>query len=50
MGGLFCTLIVDVHEGRNVANFNVPRAYLRADMPKDKKFLMKLRRDFVDIM
>ena len=40
---LFYTLIVDANEGRDVANFDVPGSYLHADIPKDKRILMKLR-------
>ena len=47
---LFCTLIVDAHEGHDVANFEVPGAYLYADIPKDMRILMNIRGDFVDIV
>jgi hypothetical protein len=44
------TLLIDSKENRNVAIFDVPGAYLQAEMPKDKKLLMKFRDEFVDIM
>ena len=47
---LFLSLMIDVMEGRDVAIFDVPGAYLHAEMPKDKKILMKFRGNFVDIM
>jgi hypothetical protein len=47
---LMATLAIDIKEGRDVAIFDVPGAYLQAEMPKDKKVLMKLRGQFVDIM
>ena len=50
MEDLSCKIIVDAHEGRNVDFFDVPRAYLHAEMPKDKKILMNLGWDFFDII
>jgi hypothetical protein len=47
---LMGTLAIDIKEGRDIAIFDVPGAYLQAEMPKDKKVLMKLRGQFVDIM
>ena len=35
------TLAIDIKEDRDVAIFNVPGAYLQAEMPKEKKLLMK---------
>ena len=40
---LFCTLIVDAHEMRNLATFDSPGAYLHADVPKYKSIFMKIR-------
>ena len=40
---LLCTLIFDAHEGLNVDTFGVTSAHLHAEMPKDKKVLMKIR-------
>ena len=44
------TLLIDAHEDRDVAIFDVPGAYLQAEMPKEKKLLMKFRDEFVKIM
>ena len=44
------TLLIDVNEERDVAIFNIPGAYLHAEMPADKKLLMVFRGEFVDIM
>ena len=33
--GLFATLVIDAYEGIEVSTFDVPGAYLYADMPKD---------------
>ena len=50
MEDLFFTLIIDTHEGRKVATFDVPGAYSHADIPKYESILMKLRGNFVDTM
>jgi len=47
---LFATLIIDVHEGRKVQMFDVPGAYLHAEILKDEKVYMKFEGDFADIM
>ena len=47
---LFCTLIIDAHEVRNGATFDVPRSYLHANNPKDKTILINLRGHFVYIL
>ena len=44
------TLLIDVKEGRDVAIFDVPGAFLQAEMPAEKKLLMVFRDEFVDIM
>ena len=44
------TLAIDMKEGRDVAIFDVPGAYLHAEMLRDKRLLMRLRGKFVDIM
>jgi len=46
---LIATLVIDAYEERDVATFDVPGAYLHAEMDKDRVF-MKLRGQFVDIM
>jgi len=48
--GLMASLIIDAYERRAVAIFDVPGAYLHADMPEDKFVLLKLEGVFVDIM
>ena len=48
--GLLTTLAIDAHEKRDVAIFDVPGAYLHAEMPPDKQILLKLKGKFVDIM
>ena len=47
---ILSTLLVDAHEGRAVGIFDIPGAYLHAEMPKEKLVIMKLRGEFVDIM
>ena len=47
---LFTTLLVEVFEGRDVATFDIPGAYLHADMPEDKTVILKLKGNFVSIM
>ena len=47
---ILCTLIIDAYKGRSVRIFDVPGAYLHAEVPKGKTILMKLRGEFVDIM
>ena len=39
-----------LHEGRDVAIFDVPAAYLNEDMLEDKFILLKIEVEFVDIM
>ena len=47
---IVATLLIDAYEDRYVAIADVPGAYLHAEMPPEKKVLMKLRGKFVDIM
>ncbi len=47
---LIATLVIDAKEDRDVATFDVPGAYLHADLPKNKFVLMKFEDEFVDIM
>ena len=49
LSGLFSTLVINAYEGREVATFDVTGAYLRVDIPQDKKVLLKLRVTFMDI-
>ena len=39
---LFTSLIINAHEGRDVAIFDVPEAYLNDDMAEDKFILLKI--------
>ena len=43
-------MIIDANEGHNIDTFDVPGTYLHAKIPKDKRIIMKLRGDFVNIM
>ena len=45
---LMLTLVLDTYEGRGVAIFDIPGAYLNADLP-DKKYA-RLKGEFVDIV
>ena len=47
---LVTTLLVGVHEGRNFISFDVPGAFLQAEMSDDKLVLLKLKGKFVDMM
>ena len=47
---LFTILIINAHGGRDVVIFDVPGAYLNADMPQDKFIQLKIEGEFVDIM
>jgi len=47
---LLALLITFGHEKRKVAVFDVPGAYLHADIPKSKFVLLKIEGQFVDIM
>ena len=44
------SLIIDSHKVRDVAIFDVPGAYLNADMIKEKFIILKIEGEFVDIM
>ena len=46
---LISTLVIDAFKKRDVATFDVPGAYLHAEMSKDKCILI-VRNDFVDIL
>ena len=50
---ILTTLLIDAHEGRDVAIFDVPGAYLQADLnagDDKERVILKLTGDFVDIM
>ena len=40
---VFITAIINAHEGRNVACFNIPGAFLHADVDKDITMVLKGR-------
>ena len=47
---LFSSFSIDTHEGRDIATFDIPGAYLQEEMPEDKHIILKLRDEYVDIM
>ena len=47
---LFMTLVIDAHEERDVATFDILGSYLHAEMPAYKNVILKLRGHFVGIM
>ena len=47
---IISTLLVDVYEDRNVGIFDIPGAYLHAEMPEEHRVILKLKGTFVDIM
>ena len=47
---IMTTLVIDTYEGMSVSIVHVPGAYLHAKMPEEKRLLLKLRGQFVDIM
>ena len=47
------SLLIDAYEGRDVGTYDVPGAYLQAELaprPNNERVLMKLVGNFVDIM
>jgi hypothetical protein len=44
------TLVIDAFEGRDVAVYDVPGAFLQSNIPHGKVLHMRLRDEFVDIM
>ena len=47
---LFVTLVIDAYEGRDIATFDIPGAYLHSEMPSKKVVLLKLKGIFAKIM
>ena len=47
---LMSLLLISAHEERDTAVFDVPGAYLHADIPGDKFVILKVEGEFVDIM
>ena len=50
MEGIFLTFLIAAYEGRKVVSFDIPGAFLQAEMSDDKLVLLKFRDDFVDMM
>ena len=50
MEALFLTFLIAAYEDRQVASFDIPGAFLQADMADDKLLLLKFRGDFVNMM
>ena len=48
--GFITILMIAAFEGRKVVSFDVPGAFLQAELPHDELVLLKLRGRFVDIM
>ena len=48
--GLFTMLLIAAYEGRKFISFDVPGAFLQADMVKDSTVLLKLRGQFAKMM
>ena len=47
---LLTTLLVDVFKGRDVATFDIPGAYLHAEIPENKSVVLKIKGKFLSIM
>ena len=47
---LFATWIIDSIEGRKDQTFDVPGAYLHAEIPEEERVFMTFEKEFVDIM
>ena len=50
LDGLIGSLLVDVHEKRDVATCDVPGAFLHPDLPPGQRLFLCLRGQMVDIM
>ena len=50
LDGLFGVALIAANERRHVMSFDVPGAYLHADIPEDKFRVLKLEGRYVDIM
>ena len=46
---LFATWIINFIEGRKVQTFEVPGAYLHAEIPEEEHVFMKFEKEFVDM-
>ena len=47
---LFTNIIVDTHQGIDMAIFLCPGAYLNDEIPEDKFIILNIEGEFVDIM
>ena len=47
---ILMTLLIDAWEECDIAMADIPGAYLHAEFPADKRVILKLKREFVDIM
>lgn len=47
---IIATLLIDVYEAQKVAIFDIPGAYLHAEMPPEHRVLLKIKGQFVNIM
>ena len=47
---IFTSLMIDSHQGKDVAIFNIPGAYLNSNTQKEKFIILKIEDEFVDIM
>ena len=47
---IITTLVIDAHEGRDIAIADVPGAYLHAEFPESKNVILRMTDIFVDIM
>ena len=44
------SLVIDAYEERDIAIYDIPGAYLHAEMPEDKTMILKLKGKFVSII
>ena len=44
------TLLIDAMEHRDISVFDVPGDYLQTETPENKRILLHIRDEFVDIM
>lgn len=47
---IISTLLIDVNEGWDIAIFDVPGAFLQAEIPPREQILLKIKGRFVDLM
>ena len=44
---IFSSLVIDANEGRDIANFDIPGAYLHSNIPEYNHILLKVLDEFV---